>query len=679
MGPGMTTTRIKTTCPRDCYDACGIVVLKKEGRISKVLGDPEHERSRGALCAKCALAYNGVWQDPSVRLLEPLRRSGPKGSGQFVPVSWDEALDDIANHLQSVLGQGSGSSIFHTHYTGTCSLIAGNMPNRFFNRLGATEVDPDTVCNKAGHEALKLMFGNSFGGFDPRTADETQCLLIWGANPSASAPHIHKHWLSGLKKHASLIVVDPIAHDTAQLADIHLQPQPGTDAVLAYGLLHVLKERGMLDEAFIAASVQGWEQIQDEIRRCTPAHVAAITGVDAALLERAAGLYGAGRSLLWMGQGLQRQPQAGNIMRAVALLPTATGNIGKSGSGFFFMNAFPDRGVDMDMLCGTALRSGPINTVSHMDLVEALVEPERCRVLFTWNNNIAASNPRQTDLRQALAREEIFHVALDLFHTDTTRYADYVLPAASFLEFDDLVVSYFDYTVSAQVKAAEPLGQSLPNQEIFRRLALRLGLSDEALYESDAELIASLLVQMGVDESFASLSSKGTIPWRETPVLHFQDGCFPTPSGKVQVAASEWVAAGQPEFPQASSDMPPAPGLYRLLSPADVWLMNSSYGNDERIRTRLGAQKAWIHPDEMLRNGFAEGQRIQLSNASGALVLDIHGSDRVPRQVVLLPKGRWLSHEAANANVNVLNPGEKTDLAESSAVHGVLVRLDALS
>lgn len=672
-----TESRIKTTCPRDCYDACGIVAVRREGAPLKIVGDPDHERAKGALCPKCALAYNGVWQDPQARLNSPLRRTGPKGQGVFEPVTWDEALTDIASRLKGILDRSGGSSVFHSHYTGTCSMVAGNMPMRFFNRIGATEVDPDTVCNKAGHEALNRMFGNSLGGFDPSTATHAQCLIVWGANPSASAPHIHKHWLPRVQLNATLIVVDPIAHDTARMADIHLQLRPGTDAVLAFGMLHVLRQEGLLDLEFIQSSVEGWEDIKTEIDLCTPSIVEEQTGVPAALMTEAALAYGAGNSMLWLGQGLQRQPMAGNIMRSVSLLPTGTGNLGKPGTGFLYLNAFADRGVDNGYLSGIALRKHSAAPVSHMDLVDAL--ETRCRALFTWNNNIAASNPRQHELRNALQSEHLFHVALDLFHTDTTRFADYVLPASSFLEFDDLVVSYFDYTVSAQVKVTEPLGRSLPNQEIFRRLAAAIGFDDEALYESDIEIIEKLLKQLGINASFATLAELGTVPWRDTPVVHFRDGRYPTPSGKVVVSSPIWEEAGVHRFPRAVCDLPAPRGMFRLLSPSDEWLMNTSYGNDARILKKIGRQKVWMNPEDVHRCGLTEGQRVRLSNQTGSLDLDVGCSDRLSTGVVLVQKGRWLMNEAAHANVNALNPGEKTDLGESSAVHGILVSIEAQS
>ncbi len=258
---------IKTTCPRDCYDRCGIVVIKRDGAITKVAGDPAHPINRGPLCGKCSIAYNGAWRDEGQRLLHPLRRAGPKGGGAFEPISWDDALRAIAGKLTAIRDAHDAETIFHTHYTGTCSLIAGDFPCRFFERLGATEVDPDTVCNKAGHQAWDYVFGDSGAGFDPRTAKDSRCILVWGANPSHSAPHVNKNWLLGGR--AKVVVVDPVRTETAAAADLHLQLRPGSDAALAFTLLHVLHRDGLLDDGYIRRHVLGFEEVEPVIAAST--------------------------------------------------------------------------------------------------------------------------------------------------------------------------------------------------------------------------------------------------------------------------------------------------------------------------------------------------------------------------------------------------------------------------
>lgn len=668
---------VRTTCPRDCYDACGLVVVKRQGEIVRVKGDRDHPISRGTLCGKCALAYNGAWRDKTQRLSQPLKRIGAKGEGEFEPISWSEALDTIAARLKSIIATGRSHGILQTHYTGTCSLIAGGFPLRFFNRIGATEVDPDTVCNKAGHTALQMIFGDSLNGFDPRTAKDAACILVWGANPSACAPHAHKHWLR--EAPGKVIVIDPIRHPTAAMADLHLQPFPGSDAALAFALLHVMQREGLINEQFLTNHTLGWEDVLPLLPQCTPAWGDAVTGVPANLIEEAAKIYGQGPSLLWLGQGLQRQPTGGNVFRACSLLPIFTGNIGKPGSGFLYMNGTGNRNIDSDYITAPHLNQDASASISHMDLAARLEDRVNTQALFCWNNNIVASSPEQKRLRKALEREDLFTVSLDLFATDTTDYADIVLPAANFLEFDDLVISYFNYSISAQVKATEPPGEALPNQEIFRRLAAAMGLTEPELFESDASIIANLLKQTGTVLDFASLSKIGTVNYTAQPVIQFSNLQFPTPSGKIEIASSGFEAAGLPRIPQPFADARPANGKLRVLSPASPWLMNSSYGNDGRIGDRISHADVLLNPKEAQVRGLEAGTPVILSNDTGELLLKVALSEDVPCGVALVYKGRWSKLDPNRANVNVLNPGNKTDLAESSCVHGVEVDITPVS
>ncbi len=663
-------SHLRTTCPRDCYDACGIVVLKQGDQIVKVLGDPAHPIARGALCGKCALAYNGIWRDPTARLGTPLRRVGKKGEGRFAPATWDEALADIAARLNVIRAQNP-ARILHTHYTGTVSLLATSFPMRFFHAIGATEVDPDSVCNKAGHVALEWTLGDSSAGFDPRAAAQAACIMLWGANPSASAPHMHRFWLK--ETEARVIVIDPIAHQTAREADLHLQLRPGTDAALAFGFMHVAQREGLLDEAFIAAHVQGWPELLPEVAKATPEWTSAQTDVPAPLIEAAARLYATGPSLLWLGQGLQRQPMGGNVMRAAAALAAVTGNLARPDAGLCYLNGAHTRGVDMARVTCPEL-AGPHGapSVSHLDLATALTDPARASALICWNNNIMASSPRQGLLRQSLAREDLLHVCLDLFTTDTTDYADWVLPAASFLEFDDLVLSYFHLTVSAQVKAGAPPGEALPNQEIFRRLARAMGLREPALYEPDAGLLDALVQATGVAPDFAALARHGTLDYQASLYIPFAGGKFPTPSGKVEIASAQAVAAGAPRLPFAHADAPSAPGRLRVLSPASPWTMNSAYANDPRIREKLGPAEVRVNPVDA--GGLPDGAPVLLRNAEGEIKMTLRHDEQVPRGVALAPKGRWPRFSEAR-NINALYDGAHADLGESSSVHGVEAEL----
>jgi anaerobic selenocysteine-containing dehydrogenase len=670
-------TIIRTTCPRDCYDSCGIAVIKRRGAITKVLGDPDHPVARGALCGKCALAYNGVWRDPAHRLQHPLKRIGPKGEGRFATIGWDEALGEIAHRLRAILAERGPAGIWHTHYTGTCSLIAGGFPARFFNRLGASEIEPDSICNLAGHVALDLVFGSSYTGFDPRTARESACILVWGANPSSSAPHAHKQWLpeSGARK----IVIDPIRHATAAAADLHLQPFPGSDAALAFALLHVIRREGLIDREYLARHAQGWEEVEAKLDACGPAWGESVTGVPAMLIEEAARIYGRGPSLMWLGQGLQRQPMGGNVFRAAALLPAATGNIGKPGAGFYYLNGGGRKGLDGDYLAAPHLRRVPERKMSHMDLASDLADPARMQALFCWNINIAASNPDQRRLHRALRREDLLTVVLDLFQTDTADFADFVLPAASFLEFDDIVSPYFNLTLSPQQQAAEPMGESLPNQEIFRRLARAMGFNEPELFEEDEAMLDRLSAQAGIAGGFEALKSGGTVELFAEPVLQFADGKFPTPSGKIEIASARAEAMGLPRIPLPHADPRPAPGHLRLLSPASAWAMNTSYGNDPHNEAKIEAEGVTLHPADAAGRGLVEGAMARLANEAGEMLMPVHVDAKAPPGVALAVKGAWPKLRPERRNINVLHAARKADMGESTSVHGIEVTVTAVN
>jgi anaerobic selenocysteine-containing dehydrogenase len=311
-----------------------------------------------------------------------------------------------------------------------------------------------------------------------------------------------------------------------------------------------------------------------------------------------------------------------------------------------------------------------------MDLAATLEDPQQARALVCWNINIAASNPEQERLRRALGQDGLFTVVVDLFQTDTADLADVVLPAASFLEFDDLVSSYFNLTLSAQVKAMEPPGAALPNQEIFRRLARAMGLGQPALYEEDGPLLDALCGQAGVTGGFAALAEAGTVQLFAEPVIQFADLSFPTPSGRIEIASARAASAGLPRTPLPLADPRPATGRLRLLSPGSRWLMNSTYGNDPGIGGKLGHEEVYLHPADAAARGLEEGAAATLANEVGTLAVQVRLDPTLLPGVALASKGRWPKHSRGHANVNSLNPGRKADMGESTAVHSVEIAVE---
>ena len=667
---------IKSNCPRDCYDGCGILVKKQDGQVKQVLGDPDHPVSRGRLCSKCAVVYNGVWQDPRARLLKPLKRSGKKGEGKFEEIGWDEAISTVADNFKSAIESHGASSIVTTHYSGTLSLIALLFPERFQFRLGCTLVRGDTICNAAGHAAWGLLFGESHIGFDPRTIRDSKSIIVWGANPAHSGPHANKHWLP--ESPAKVIVVDPVRTETAAQADIHLQPFPGSDAALAFAMLNVLKQENMLDQDFIDANTIGADEIQSTIDACTAEWGEEQSGVPAELIREAALAYGAGPSLLWAGQGLQRQVTGGNIFRAIGLLPAMTGNIGKPGAGFYYLNMTPAvAGIDFDKLVGAELLSEEPPSISHMDFAEHLSKPDLTRAMLCWNTNPVASVPNYSQFCEAMQREDLFTVVIDCFETDTVKYADIVLPAASFLEFDDLTFSYFHMIMGVQSKVSEPMGESLPNQEIFRRLARAMDFEEAQLYQSDTELIDGMMNEMNLDMNFEEFKKKGHITVGDEPIIFFEDLKFPTPSGKIEIASSKAEEQGLPRTPQPWADEKPESGKFRILSPASNWRMNDSYANDPEIIRRSGPASATFHPEDARQLGISSSDRVALYNETGKVELEAEVSEQVPRGVILSYKGRWPGLEDGN-HMNAIHRATSTDMGESSSVHSTEVNVEIL-
>jgi anaerobic selenocysteine-containing dehydrogenase len=433
------------------------------------------------------------------------------------------------------------------------------------------------------------------------------------------------------------------------------------------------------DEAYIEAHTRGADEVMGVIEACTPKWTEAHTGVGPDALQKAAELYASGPSMVWCGQGLQRQPTGGNVMRTVGLLPALTGNIGKPGTGFCYMNFTPAfAGIDLDELAGAGLITTHGKKVSHMDLAPRLLDADEFKALIAWNTNPLASAPRQDELRAAFAREDLFTVVVDCFATDTTAYADIVLPAASFLEFDDITFGYFHLLMGAQAKVNDPVGESLPNQEIFRRLAAAMDLEEPALFEDDKTLIDRMMAQMNPGFDFEGLKARGHFYLGDEVMAMFADGQFDTPSGKIEIASTVAEEMGLPRTPQPLVDANPAPGYCRLLTPASKWRLNDSYANDPHIIEQSGPAAVWLNNIDAARIGVAEGDRVRLRNATGAIELVAHIDDSLLVGTAVAYKGRWPSLETDKTNVNFVHTPRKTDMGESTSVHATEVIIEAI-
>lgn len=657
-----------TICPRDCYDSCALEVEPVDGEF-RIRGARRNAVNKGGICGKCGHVYNDYPSRDRARILSPLLNVGTKGNPCFTAISWDEALERIAARIRPLLESGAGDSVLYTHYDGARGLLAREFPLRFFNAIGATGVVPSSICHSAGLAALDYVFGSGADGVDPRELARAETILLWGINPHHSSPHAWQHWIAG-NAGTVIVRVDPLDRGENPRPHRQLRPHPGSDAMLAFGMMRALLDENLVDRAFIAERTHGFAELEPVIRERTVEQCADACGVPADDIRAVARRLAQTRTIVWVGMGLQRQAMGGNIFRAIAMLPVLTGNFGKPGSGFVYLNGSKKRGLDMGLVAGRA--AGP--SIPHGELIGALADPARSRALFCWNNNIAVSNPDLARLHAALRREDLFTVCLEIRRTRTCGYADIVLPAADFVEYDDVVYSYFFNTMGAQVKLREPLGDALSNQEIFRRIARAAGLDAASLFEPDAEVLARVLARLPVPTSFAELARRGTWHSSGTPLPACAGG-FATPSGKIELSSGRARAAGLPATARPEIAAPSGLGRFTLMTPASFWRVNSGFIEHERIAALEDEPEFLIHPDDAAALGIREGAVCALSTATGRVDLPARFSRVPPRGVLVVYKCRGEGRDPDGIEINRLMPATMSDMGHCIAFQGIRVDL----
>ena len=475
-------TIVKSVCPLNCPDSCGIVTRVEEGRVVQTTGDPEHPITRGWLCRK-GNEYLERLNHPS-RLLYPARRVGPKGSGRFERSSWDQALDTIAERWREILDRWGPEAILPYGYSGTMGVVnrvAGE--RRFLNRLGATVLDRG-ICSEAGHAAMRATLGGSLGS-DPEDIPNARLILIWGYNPAATNPHAIPFIQQAKRNGAYVVVIDPHTTETVRYADLHLAPYPGTDAALALALVHVLVEEGLHDAAFLAQRTLGFEALRERAASFPPERAAEITRLPADVIRDLARLYGTRKpGLLTTGPGVQRHTNGGQTVRAFLTLPAVTGQYGVSGGGFLYNNRYLV--WDPELLGHDAeLRRTTPRTISINQVGEALLTADPpVKSLLVVNGNPAAVGQNQAKMIRGLSRDDLFTVVHEVFPTDTVDYADVVLPATMQLEQLDLHLSYWSLYLRLNLPAIPPAGECRSNLDLYHALAERLGFDEPALHAS---------------------------------------------------------------------------------------------------------------------------------------------------------------------------------------------------
>ncbi|MFT3953491.1 MAG: molybdopterin oxidoreductase family protein [Piscinibacter sp.] len=674
----MPTTTVRAACPHDCPDTCAIRVTVEGGRALKVQGDPDHPPTHGALCTKVSRYPERTYH--AERVLQPLRRVGPKGSGRFEPVSWEAALADIAARLRAIAARDPQAIVPYS-YAGTMGLLQGeSMAARFFHRLGASLLDR-TICSSAGGDALVATYGGKVGMHLAHYAN-SRLILIWGSNSIASNLHFWTFAQQAKRNGAKLVCIDPRKTETADKCHQHIALLPGTDGALALGLMHELIVNDWLDHDYIARHTEGWPALRDRAMAWTPERAAEVCGISADEVRQLARDYGTTKpAAIRLNYGMQRAHGGGNAVRLVAVLPClvgawrdAAGGMLLSASGWFkrFRN---DAALQRpDLLAGRAVRKINMSTIGDDLLREASPAfGSKIEALVVYNSNPVAVAPESPKVVKGFARDDLFTVVLEQFMTDTADLADYVLPATTQLEHLDVHTSYGHTYAMINELAVAPLGQAKPNTQIFRELAAAMGF-DEPCFGDDDETLARSAFTAEID--FATLRRDGWVklPLAEAP---FADGGFPTPSGRCLIDAP---GLGVPDFVANHESVQSTPALaarypLAMISPPARNFLNSSFVNVASLRDIEGEPLVEIHAADAAPRGIADGGIVRIFNDRGSYRCKARLSTRARPGVVNALGIWWRKFGLDGSNVNELTHQRLTDIGRAPSFYDCLVEV----
>ncbi|GAA0406186.1 molybdopterin oxidoreductase family protein [Microbispora corallina] len=655
-------------CPLDCPDTCSWVVTVRDGEAVSLRGNREHPYTRGALCVKVNRYLEHT--RAADRLLYPLRRTGPKGSGRFERITWDEALSEIAERLTAIVAEHGGEAIWPYQGTGTLGYVqgeTGEAGRRLWNVLGASRHDLN-ICSRAGNDGLRYVYGTP-GGMDPETFALSRLILLWGTNTLTSGHHLWKFVQDARAAGAYVVAIDPIRTRTADQADEHLPIRPGTDAALALGLLHVVLEEGAEDRDYIERHTLGWEEFAAEIAKYPVERVAEITGLPAdrirALGVRLAHTRPTG---IRATMGIQRHEGGGAAMRAIACIPGVTGDWRYPGGGVAYSTSAH---VPLRADTREDLLPHPVRTLTMTRLADGLDESVKC--LWVYAANPLGSTSDQNRIRAALSRDDLFTVVMEQFPTDTVDYADIVLPSTMQTEHLDVHAGYGHMYLMWNEPAVEPPGECLSTTETFRRLARQMGLTEPSLYDTDLEIAEQLLGPAGI--SLEEIRKQGWVRLGVAdPFVPFTEG-FPTPSGRLEFVSERAGAAGLPRVagytPSLTARTAPSdrPHPLTLVTPASHTFLNTTFANNPELLRRSKGPRVLVNPADAESRGLTDGQPVRVFNANGEFTADVEISDRVAPGVVAAPKGHWPKLSAGGANPNAVVDERDADMGRGAVYH----------
>jgi anaerobic selenocysteine-containing dehydrogenase len=695
---------VHAACPHDCPDACGVLITVENGRAIRIQGDPEHPVTRGFLCAKVAKYLDRVYSPE--RVLYPVRRTKPKGSGQrdagdFRRISWDEALTEIVARFHNISAQFGSEAILPYSYGGTLGVLNGaSMDRRFFHRLGASQLER-SICSAAGEAGLKSVIGVKLGT-EPEQFRQSRYIVAWGANIHGNNVHLWPFIEEARRAGARLVVVDPYRTRTAKCADWYLPINPGTDAALALGLMHVIIGEGLYDVDYVESYTVGFERLREKVKRYPPKRVAEWTGIRAADIRTLAREYATERpAVIRVNYGVQRSEGGGMAMRSIAMLPCITGSWKEVGGGLQLSTSGAwglrrDR-LEMPELMQRAL-GRPARMVNMVELGKALntLASPPVKALFVYNSNPAAVCPNHNDVIRGLTRPDLFTVVHEQFFTDTTDYADIVLPATTFFEHKELQTAYGHYYLQISKPAIDPPGECRSNVEVFRTLALRMGFNEPCFRESVNEMMDIALASenpwlKGIDRgrleaeghvrlNFGNSESEAE-EQNARPFLPFAEGGFQTPSGKAELFNPALAAQGLDpvaEFvPPEECRQSPKAGTFplELLARKADNFLNSTFSNLPSLQKMEECGMLDLHPVDAQVRGIRDGDAVRLFNSRGEIRLRARVDGAVQPGVVAATLN-WAKLTPQGTNINSLTSEKLTDMGNSATFYSVLVEVE---
>jgi anaerobic selenocysteine-containing dehydrogenase len=699
---------VRAACPHDCPDTCAMLVTVEDGRATAVRGDPDHPFTRGGLCVKVNNYQDRAYS--ADRVLHPLKRSGPKGCGRFERISWDQALSEIREQWTSIIEEHGPTAILPYSYLGTEGVLNGlNVGDAYFNKLGAT-VSERTFCDSGSCTAYFMTIGPS-PGMDPESFRFSKYIVLWACNTVSTNLH---HWpfIAEAKRNgAKLVVIDPVRSRTAKEADWHIAIRPGTDAALALGMINVIVSEDLIDHDYVDDYTVGFDDLKARAAEYPPEKVSAITGIPADDIRKLAREYATTQpSVIRIGVAIERHAGGGQTVRAAACLPALVGAWRHVGGGLLQLPiwAFP---VKWDGLMRPDWITPGTRVLNQWRLGPALTGEEKLdppiKSLFVYNSNPMIVTPEQAKIADGLAREDLFTVVSEQFLTDTARYADIVLPATTQLEQFDIMFSWGHLYLSVNMPAIEPLGEAVPNTELFRRLAHTMGFDDPQWQRSDEQMAQDSIDWENPALEGITLDLLKEMGWARLKVgtadsyAPHAEGNFLTPSGKCEFRASmaeggnfvlPLFRQGSNEF-QDGSPVDPLPTYIppkespatnvelarkyplNVISPKSHAFLNSSYGNLSQQLHHAGEQKVIINPSDAIARNVGNGSPVRIFNDRGSFEAIAEVSEDVAAGVIVAPLGYWCAISRTHATVNALNPNAYADLGRAPTFSDSLVEV----